>query len=233
MAFELWLFEGGYLFQHVATLFQIMKILRKRNNEAVSLETNVLFLLGALSRIGWMWDSMLKNFPLAYFEIILAIGSLGYIIYLFWVNNSQNYVYLSVPLPPFLKLYVLIPFVVVLSFLFNPGSNWFSSQVFVSLGIFSEAIGLLPQLYMIRKNSDCGDLSELYIVFLGTARFCRLLFWIKMYFDGNKFMALIIADIIHCATLFNFIYNVIKKWSGSGLPTTFTEIKNNSNKKMF
>ena len=54
-----------------------------------------------------------------------------------------------------------------------------------------------------------------------------------MYFDGNKFMALIIADIIHCATLFNFIYNVIKKWSGSGLPTTFTEIKNNSNKKMF
>ena len=217
MAFYLLLFEGGYLFQHIATLFQIMKILRKRNNEAVSLETNVLFLLGALSRIGWMWDSMLKNFPLAY---------------LFWVNNSQNYVYLSVPLPPFLKLYILIPFVVVLSFLFNPGSNWFSSQVFVSLGIFSEAIGLLPQLYMIRKNSDCGDLSELYIVFLGTARFCRFLFWIKMYFDGNKFMALIIADIIHCATLFNFIYNVIKKWSGSGLPTTFTEIKNNSNKKM-
>ena len=121
MAFELWLFEGGYLFQHVATLFQIMKILRKKSNEMVSLETNVL----------------------------------------------------------------------------------------------------------------CGDLSELYIVFLGTARFFRLLFWLKMYFDGNKFMALIIADIIHCATLFNFIYNVIKKWSGSGLPTTFTEIKNNSNKKMF
>ena len=97
MAFELWLFEGGYLFQHMATLFQIMKILRKRNNELVSLETNVLFLIGALSRIGWMWDSMLKHFWLAYIEIFLAIGSLGYIIYLFFKNSSQNYLYNAVP----------------------------------------------------------------------------------------------------------------------------------------
>lgn len=109
----------------------------------------------------------------------------------------------------------------------------FSSQVFVSLGIFSEAIGLIPQLYMIRKTIDCWDLSELYIVFLGAARFFRLLFWLKMYFDGNKFISLIVADVIHCATLFNFIYNVIKKWSGSGLPTSFTDINDNSNKKMF
>ena len=131
MAFELWLFEGGYLLQHIATLFQIMKILRKRSNELVSLETNVLFLIGALSRIGWMWDS------------------LGYIIYLFFKNSSQNYVYNAKPLPYYLKLYVLIPVVIILSFLFNPGDQMFSSQVFVSLGIFSEAIGLIPQLYMI------------------------------------------------------------------------------------
>ena len=233
MAFELWLFEGGYLLQHIATLFQIMKILRKRSNELVSLETNVLFLIGALSRIGWMWDSMLKKFWLAYIEIFLAIASLGYIIYLFFNNFSQNYVYNAKPLPYYLKLYVLIPVVIILSFLFNPGDQMFSSQVFVSLGIFSEAIGLIPQLYMIRKTIDCGDLSELYIVFLGAARFFRLLFWLKMYFNGNKFISLIVADVIHCATLFNFIYNVIKKWSGSGLPTSFTDINDNSNKKMF
>lgn len=233
MAFELWLFEGGYLLQHVATMFQIMKILRKRSNELVSLETNVLFLLGALSRIGWMWDSMLKNFYLAYIEILLALVTSAYIIYLFYINNRDNYLYQTVNLPPFLKLYVLVPVVIVLSFLFNPGSTFFSSQVFVSLGIYAEAIGLLPQLYLIRKTNDVGDLSELYIVFLGAARFFRLLFWLKMYFDGNKFLSLIIADVIHCATLFNFIHNVIKKWSGSGLPTSFTEINNMSNKKMF
>ena len=142
MAFELWLFEGGYLLQHIATLFQKMKILRKRSNELVSLETNVLFLIGALSRIGWMWHSMFKKFWLAYIEIFLAIASLGYIIYLFFKNSSQNYVYNAKPLPYYLKLYVLIPVVIILSFLFNPGDQMFSSQV--SLGIFSEAIGLIP-----------------------------------------------------------------------------------------
>ena len=202
MGIELWLFEGGYLFQHIATFFQILKMIKRQNSECVSLETNILFLIGALSRIGWMWDSMLKTFTLAYLEIFLAIGTLSYAIYLYQINKVRNYYSNVINLPIFLKLYVLIPIIAILSFLFNPGDNWFSSQFFVAFGIFSEALGLIPQ-------------------------------WIYSYLDGNNFTSLMIADVIHTLALSNFIYNVIKNWSGNGLPTTFYSLKSNYPKKMF
>ena len=209
MGIELWLFEGGYLFQHIATFFQILKMKKRQNSECVSLETNILFLIGALSRIGWMWDSMLKTFTLTYLEIFLAIGTLSYAIYLYQINKVRNYYSNVIQLPIYLKLYVLIPIIVILSFLFNPGDNWFSSQFFVAFGIFSEALGLIPQ------------------------RFFRLFFWIYSYIDGNNFTSLMIADVIHTIALSNFIYNVIKNWSGNGLPTSFSELSGNSPKKMF
>jgi ER lumen protein retaining receptor len=233
MGIELWLFEGGYLFQHMATFFQILKMLKRQNSECVSLETNILFLIGALSRIGWMWDSMLKTFTLAYIEIFLAIGTLTYAIYLFQINKVRNYYSNVIQLPIFLKLYFLIPLITILSLFFNPGDNWFSSQFFVAFGIYSEAFGLIPQLYIIKKSKDAGDLSELYIVFLGIARFFRLFFWIQSYIQGNNFLSLMVADVIHTIALSNFIYNVIKNWSGNGLPTSFAELSGNSPKKMF
>ena len=130
-----------------------------------------------------------------------------------------------------LKLYVLIPVISVLSFFFNPGDSYFTDQIFVSFGMFCESFGLLPQLYIIRKSKDSGDLSELYVVFLAIARFLRLFFWIAMFIQGGRFFSLIAADIIHCLALSNFVYNVMKNWSGNGLPTSFKEL--NSNKKMF
>ena len=57
----LWSFEGGYLFQHIATLFQIMKMTKKKNSECVSLETNILFLIGAISRVFWVPSSTLSG----------------------------------------------------------------------------------------------------------------------------------------------------------------------------
>ena len=87
-------------------------------------------------------------------------------------------------------------------------------------------------MYIIRQSKDSGDLSELYVVFLALARFMRLFFWITMFISGSRYFSLIIADIIHCIALSNFVYNVIKNWSGKGLPTSFAELRN-TNKKMF
>ena len=166
-------------------------------------------------------------------ELLLAIIALSYVIYLYQKNKERNYYINNIKLPEYLKLYVLIPIILILSFFFNPGDSYFTDQIFVSFGIFSESVGLLPQLYIIRKSRDSGDLSELYVVFLAVARFLRLFFWIAMFIQGGSFFALIAADIIHCLALSNFVYNVVKNWSGKGLPTTFAELKENTNKKMF
>lgn len=229
----IWSFELGYFFQHIATIFQILKMLKKRNSECISIETNILFMLGAVSRLFWTYDSLLNKFFLTYIEILLALVTLGAVIYLYQKNKVRNYYSNEIKLPIYLQLYVLIPLVVVLSLIFNPGDKFFTDQIFVSLGIFAESIGLLPQLYIIRKSKDSTDLSELYIVFLGIARFFRLLFWVVTYLDGQRYLYLIIADLIHCLALSNFIYNVVKGWSGHGLPTSFAELRGNKNKKMF
>ena len=229
----LYSFEGGYLFQHIATLFQILKMTKKKNSECVSLETNVLFLIGAISRIFWIPRSSLSDIYITYIEILLAITTLSYVIYLYQKYKNRNFYSNEIKLPPYLKLYVLIPLISILSFFFNPGDPYFTDQIFVSFGMFSESFGLLPQLYIIRKSKDSGDLSELYVVFLAIARFLRLFFWIAMFIQGGRFFSLISADIIHCLALSNFVYNVMKNWSGKGLPTTFAELRENSNKKMF
>ena len=230
----LWSFEGGYLFQHMATLFQILKMIKKQNSECVSLETNILFLIGAISRIFWITSSSLSGLTITYIELLLGFSTLGYTIYLYQKNKVRNFFNNEIKLPIYLKLYVLLPFIVILSFFFNPGDTYISDQIFVSLGIFSESVGLLPQLYIIRKSKDSGNLSELYVVFLAVARFLRLFFWITMFISGSRYFSLIIADIIHCLALSNFVYNVIKNWSGKGLPTSFTELQgNNTTKKMF
>ena len=228
----LWTFEGGYLLQHIATFFQILKMTKRQNSECVSLETNVLFLIGAISRLFWVRSSALTDLYLTYFELLLGFTTLGYVIYLYQKNKVRNFIINEIKMPFYLKLYVLLPFITILSFFFNPGDTYFSDQIFVSLGIFSESIGLLPQLYIIRQSKDSGDLSELYVVFLALARFMRLFFWITMFISGSRYFSLIIADIIHCIALSNFVYNVIKNWSGKGLPTSFAELRN-TNKKMF
>ena len=227
----LYSFEGGYLFQHAATLFQILKMTKRKNSECISLETNILFLIGAISRILWIPRSSLSDIYITYIEILLAITTSSYVIYLYQKYKNRNFYSNEIKLPPFLKLYILIPLISVLSFFFNPGDSYFTDQIFVSFGMFCESFGLLPQLYIIRKSKHSGDLSELYVVFLAIARFLRLFFWIAMFIQGGRFFSLIAADIIHCLALSNFVYNVMKNWSGNGLPTSFKEL--NSNKKMF
>jgi ER lumen protein retaining receptor len=221
MSFVLWLFEFGYILQHAATIFQIFRIKSRKSTEIISLDTNILFLIGALSRLVWMWDSMLKGFFLAYLEIIMAFISLVYIIFLYSKYKVNTLVTNEIRLPVFMRVQVLLPIVCVLSFFFHPGvknNYYFTIQMFVSLSIFSEAIGLLPQWYIISKEKDTGNISQFYVVFLAFARLFRLLFWISMYYQGMKFGSLIVADLIHCAVLFNFVYNVIKNWNKALLP---------------
>jgi ER lumen protein retaining receptor len=188
----------------------------------VSLETNIFFLIGSLSRIGWIWDSMLKGFFLSYVELILGFVSLITLIALFFKYKSLDFVYSELKYPIYCKTYILLPLILALSYFFHPGKKtayWFNSQMFVSLSIYSEAIGMIPQLYIISRQKDSGNISEWYIICLGIARFFRLLFWFQMQKKGKTFTGLMIADAVNTIFLFVFIYKVVKNWRAVMLPT--------------
>ena len=233
MDYTFWTFEGGYFFQHTATLFQIFKIIRRRNSECVSLETNILFLIGAITRIFWVNGNNKMETYFSLLEKVFALTTLCTIIYLYQKYKSRNFYSDEIKLPFYLKLYVLFPIILIFSLCFNPGDKLFSNQIFVSLGIFCECVGLLPQLYIIKKSKESGDLSELYLMFLAIARFLRLFFWRIMYIIGGRFFSLITADVIHCIALSNVVYNVITNWSGKGLPISLIQLNENKKKKLF
>jgi hypothetical protein len=182
-----------------------------------------------------MWDSALKGFYLSYLELILGFASLVYICYLFHTYKHNNYFSCTIEEPIYTKFYVLFPIILILSFLFHPGSKnkyYFTTQMFVSGNIFAEAIGLLPQFYIIAKSKETGNISQYYAVFLSIARFFRLLFWVQMYMKGNNFTMLIVADVIHTLLLFVFIYSMKKNWGRTNLPT-FGESPSAGSKKLF
>jgi uncharacterized protein with PQ loop repeat len=227
----LWIFELGYLLQHLATFFQIVQINKSKNTDMVSLDTNIYFLVGTICRLVWMWDSSLKSFYLAYLEITISVVTSAYILWLFKKYKVNSYDLSEATQPILLRPYVLIPVILILSFLFHPGNKnkyYYTNQMFVSGNIFSEAIGLLPQLYIFYNFKDTGDVSYKYVIFQTLSRFSRILFWIQMYRNGNNFIALIIADIIHTLLLIGFIYLFLKNKDRANLPTT-----NTTQKKMF
>jgi hypothetical protein len=227
----LWIFELGYMLQHLATFFQIMRINKVKNTDMVSLDTNIYFLVGTICRLIWMWDSALKSFYLAYLEITISVLISIYILYLFHQYKVNSYDTSSATQPIFLRPYFLIPLILILSFLFHPGSKnqyYYTSQMFVSGNIFAEAIGLLPQLYIFYNFKETGDVSQQYVIFQTLSRFSRILFWIEMYRKGNNFVALIVADVVHTILLVGFIYLFYKNKDRANLPTT-----NTSQKKMF
>ena len=222
MKLVLWLFEIGYLLQHLATILQIMRIIRKKSTELVSIDSNIIFLIASIAKIFWIFDTALKKMIISYIEVIIALASLSTIIYLYYKYKKNDFFEIDDKMPKYLKWYVILPVVLILSFFFHPGSKgkyYFSLQMLVSVSIYGEAFGLLPQLYIIRYTKDTGNVSQYYTVFLGFARVCRLLFWIQMYITNSSFIWLMIADLMHTALFGYFVFTYVKNWNNISLPT--------------
>jgi len=234
MQLILYTFIIGYMIQHLATLMQIYRIRQRRNTELVSLDTNIYFLLGAITRGIWMWDSALSKFYLAYLEVLLGIGLQIYIIHLYYKYQEDNF-FANIKLPVYLRLPTLLSVIALLSFCFHPGNKndyYLSSQMIVSLSLYSEAIGLIPQLYIIKTNNETGNISSYYGVFLLVARLTRLMFWINMYFTSDSFLSLMIGDFMNFMVLCFFNYSLLKNWNKISLPTV-NDSNESSGKKIF
>ena len=236
MGLILWVFNIGYLFQHIGTVLQVKHIMKKRDIEGVCVDTQVLFLIGAFARCIWITDTMLKDFPLTYLELIGAVVTLSFTLYLclFKFNGiySISEVLHNKLLPIYLRWYVILAASIILSFFLFPGNEgqYFDVQMFVSLNIFVEAAGLIPQIYSVNSQKDSNMISKLYLMCLSLSRFFRLFFWFKMYMDDNSFGFLIIADVLHLFMVSGFVFSFFKNLNTFSLPT---ESRHDTGKKIF
>jgi ER lumen protein retaining receptor len=237
MAFILWIFNIAYLFQHLGSFLQIKRIEKKRSIEGVCLDTQILFLIGALSRSIWVFDTMLKDFFVTYIELVLAFVSLVYTLYICLFKYNGVYPVIELinkpTIPIFIRWYFLFGISLLLSYFYFPGNEGqkFDVQMLVSLTIYTEASGLLPQIYSVNLEKDSNIFSSFYLMCLSISRILRLFFWIKMYFEEAGFIFLVLADVIHLFLVSGFIYSFFKNLDKMMLPTESR--RENVEKKIF
>lgn len=203
MEIVLWLFTIGYFFQLGASGILIYKIWKQRSINGLCWDTQVIFFLGCFSRCLWLNETRLRNLPLAHFELYCNT-----ILLLICVYLCYKFRYTAIhSAPKYLKWYSVVACCIILSFFFHPGNKnkyYLSMQMLVSFTMFSESAGLLPQFAVMRKSKEIEAMTSKYIINLGIARLFRLIFWLQMYWSGDTFYSLIVADFIHTFILADF-----------------------------
>jgi ER lumen protein retaining receptor len=205
MDFVLWLFSLGYLFQLVATAMLVLAVLKTRSIFGLSQDTQILFLVGQLARLIWIFDTRLYKYTLAQAELIANVLLSGYACYLCHKYSPTN----ILTTPKYLRVGPIVGLCAVLCFFFHPGDKsdyFFTIQMLVSFTIFTECAGLLPQFYLMVRRGEVEGMTKHYVMMLGIARFFRTLFWVSMYLKGESFLHLILADLLHTLVLVDFAY---------------------------
>jgi hypothetical protein len=219
-------FNLGYICQHIGTVLQLIRIESKKSVDAVCLDTQILFLFGAISRIFWVKETILNDVILTKLELFTSLLTLSYTLYvcLFKYNNLSVFQSLNKSGVPFyIRWYVILPLSTIFSLIFFPGneegSYEYDSQTLVSFNIFVESMGLLPQIVAVRREKDSNTFSRSYILFLSVSRIVRMLFWLEMYMNDSSFAYLLIADCINLVMVLGFVYTFFSNLDRLILPT--------------
>jgi hypothetical protein len=220
------MFNCGYISQHIGTILQLYRIVNRKSTEGVCLDTQILFLLGAVARCIWIRETMLNESSLTYFELVTAVVSLVLTLYIclfrynyYTIRECLN----TTNVPLYVRWYVILVCSVILSLIFFPGNEdgdyEFDIQSLVSFSIFVESSGLLPQIITIHREKDSNNFSRSYIVLLFISRLFRMAFWYQMYLDDNTFYYLLLADCINLIMVGGFIYAFFTNLDKLALPT--------------
>lgn len=169
------------------------KIRRMQSIYGLSVDTQISVALATLSRCVWSLETRLVETWIVYVELILsAIVSVFLCQQLFQYRTTAS----KQASWPF-RCVVTLPASFLLAMFFHPGGGWFTMQTLVSFTIYAEAIALLPQLQIMRNVVEIEPLTQHYVLALVLAHVVRLGFWLSLFMQGERFLGLFFADILH------------------------------------
>ena len=107
----------------------------------------------------------------------------------------------------FINIYSIAIFSLLYAFLFHDDEfEWMTHQSFITFSTVIEALAIIPQRRMIKRDGDLGGLITIYTLSLMMARFLRLFFWIVMAWNEDFYFSLMVADLFHSIVLMKFGY---------------------------
>lgn len=209
---DIFLFVLGYIIQFIAACLLFAKVSKQRSVYGLSIDTQICFVIANVSRCVWTLETRLIETNLAYCELLgSTILSFGIVYLCFRYNDATN-----IRPPKYLEAVSLAPIAMVLAFFFHPGDDWFTLQILVAFTMYIEALGMIPQLWIMRKIYFIEPLTSHYVGLLVIARLCRMIFWGVLFFKGEHFLQLFLADIVHSICSADYMYLWFRKLSNGG-----------------
>uniref|UniRef100_A0A0G4G723 ER lumen protein-retaining receptor n=1 Tax=Chromera velia CCMP2878 TaxID=1169474 RepID=A0A0G4G723_9ALVE len=175
-------------------------------------DTQVCFVLATLSRCMWSLDTRLVETKLAYLELFLST-SVAIILGLLVIRYRHTTTKKPATL---LRYFVIVPVALVLAFFVHPGHHWWTVQILVAFTMYVEAGALIPQLYLMRKMIEIEPLTSHYVAMLVLSRVVRMLFWVQLYYQGEHFVGLFLADLVHTLLSVDYLYLWCRKLRHGG-----------------
>ncbi|CEM27211.1 unnamed protein product [Vitrella brassicaformis CCMP3155] len=209
---EIWLFILGYLVHFVGSIVLLRKIQKQKSVYGLSSDTQYMLLAATISRCIWSMYTRLIETNLAYMELICSTVVALMLAYSMW--QFRHTTIKQAPSP--LKATILIPAALVLAFFFHPGYKWWTVQILVAFTMYIEAVALIPQLYLMRRMHEVENVTSHYVGLLVCSRAVRLLFWVQLYWIGEHFIGLFVADLLHTLLSGDYLWLWIRKLRTGG-----------------
>jgi len=219
---DIFFFVLGYWVHFMGSCLLLYKIVGQRSIYGLSIDTQIAFLMAVVGRCIWTLDTRLVETVFAYIELIASTFIAGAIVWKCWQHRFTTTKHAAGPF----RIWSIAPAAFVFAFFFHPGDSWWSVQILVAFTMYIEALGLLPQLYLMRNMHEIEPLTSHYVALLVIARSIRMLFWGVLFWMGEHFLQLFIADILHTLLSADYMYLWFKKLrSGGRLVYTVSQMK--------
>lgn len=204
---EVAFFIGGYVTQLIATILLLKEVLKKQSVYGLSMDTQICFLLSTVSRAIWTRDTRLTETRLAHVElggaVLTSLAACVLCHRLRGTNSKQATSKYSV--------WLLTAAAMVTAILWHPGRGLLSLQVLVAFTIYMETLALLPQLKVMHRLEDADAITGQYVALLVLSRLLRLVFWIALFLQGDRFIGLFLADLLHSFFTAHYLFIWVRK----------------------
>ena len=212
-------FELGYVFNIVGILILIFFIGQKRHIEGLSFYTQLLFAIAAYAKIFYFPHTVLRDYWFCWAEFLLSLVLSAF---LMLQMKKYNRISTSPEKNTFdWRLIMVVSAVLAAVSNYEKAYPFEWSQFAIRFSIITEAIGLLPQLKMMRQEQFVQKFIGYYLVSISASRLCRVLFWvfqITSNLDGDTYYTLLLADSLYIFLTADFVYNFFKHKNQNLIP---------------
>ncbi|GAA5994853.1 Erd2p [Rhodotorula paludigena] len=191
---------------HLASIFILVhKIQKTRSVRGVSFKTQLLYLIVFLTR----YVDLLTGPHISLYNTVMKlffIGSSAYVVYLMRVKFRPT----QDPAIDTLRLEYLIGPCAVLALIFN--YRFTISEILWSFSIYLEAVGILPQLFMLSRTGEAETITTHYLFALGAYRALYIPNWVYRYFAEDTIDPIaVVSGLVQTALYSDFFFIYWKK----------------------